>query len=176
MPSKKWNCQVKFWFLSDPDAQKSDPDPDVPKVLGTAIVVCFTPKADVGSGWGLPCLGGPQFGRSGLSLFSDARSAGTRQEGSYFCRSIISSILNLKLFKFIKQLIYSLTCLNSIGFLYLLRPAVAVWQVLESQSMLWVFMLHWASGSISRCVSVKGGISLMQLEPTESQLTGVSQV
>lgn len=63
-----------------------------------------------------------------------------------------------------------------IGFLYLFRQSVAVWHVLDSQSMLWVFVGHWASGSISSYISVKGGIPFMQLAPTKSWLTGVSQV
>lgn len=91
---------------------------------------------------------------SGLSFFSDAQSVEQGRKDLIF--QIILSTLNIKLFKFIMQIIYSLTGWSSIDFLYLLRPAGGVWQLLDSQSMLWVFMAHWAFGNGPNCVSVKG--------------------
>lgn len=63
---------------------------------------------------------------SGLSPFSGSRSASTRQGVLYFNKSVFSRILSLKLFRFIKLIIYSLAWLNSTYFLYFLRPEVAV--------------------------------------------------
>lgn len=170
---------MSFHSWSDPDAQISDTDLDHSKVLGAGIVVCLFQSKGRCRFWLMPAMPWTStvLGWSGLSLFSalDQQEQG-RKDLIFVDQSKSLTILSLKLSRFIKQLIYSLTCLNLIGFLYLLRPAAVLWQVLDSQSMLWVFMVRWASGSISSWVSVKGGIPFMQFAPTKSRLTGVSQV